>query len=547
MKNNQRKIIIVGAGISGLTVAHYLLKHNFQVTIIEKDDEIGGMAKSSRDNLNVPNEYSWRGYGPFYKNTFSLMKDIPTSNNHTVYDNLSDPINFYLLSDEEDDYKQLLSPFDTLIMSYYGIKYLASNNRRNEYYKMNFHDMVGNKLTKHGYNDVFEFGLGPGLGLEKKSASYAHFYKVPTINLINDKSYEHKHQHDRQHGNYKHKASGSWHVMKKPTSEAWFDPWESYLIKKGVKLFKHTKVKQINNDKNKITSITLTNGDIIKADDYVFCTNPYSSYDIFAHSGLNKLTQTYENLTKNTSSVQISFFIGLDKEIKYPVDNIAFVMVDSEFNITWYPQDQHWINTKLGNNKAIKSLWSGTIIDANKNGKLFDKAAANLDKSKILDEVIYQIFRSKSFIKLLKDSDNNITKKNVIYKKIWKEWNYIDGKQVSDNVKWINDIYNDQYRPNNITMYPNLYIGGSHTKTTIDIWSMEGAVESGINIANHILNKYNKNDISLHKHVDPIYLKPIKFIDDILYTLNLPNIVDIVILLLVIITVRYIVNRKHKQ
>ena len=36
-------------------------------------------------------------------------------------------------------------------------------------------------------------------------------------------------------------------------------------------------------------------------------------------------------------------------------------MNDSEFNITWYPQEKHWKNKP-----NIKSLWSGTIIDFEK-------------------------------------------------------------------------------------------------------------------------------------------------------------------------------------
>ena len=39
----------------------------------------------------------------------------------------------------------------------------------------------------------------------------------------------------------------------------------------------------------------------------------------------------------------------------------------------------------------------------------------------------------------------------------------------------------------------NLFLSGAHTKTTINIWSMEGAIESGKITANHILHKYNKH------------------------------------------------------
>ena len=72
-------IVIFGAGIAGLTVAHELLKNSptIKIAIIEKENIIGGMARSSRYSDNMPTEHSWRGYAPFYYNTYELMKEIP--------------------------------------------------------------------------------------------------------------------------------------------------------------------------------------------------------------------------------------------------------------------------------------------------------------------------------------------------------------------------------------------------------------------------------------------------------------------------------------
>ena len=71
-------------GISGLTLAHELVKRDFKILIIEKDNDFGGMARSRNEGNSIPSEHSWRGYGPFYKNTFQIMKDIPF-NDKTIY------------------------------------------------------------------------------------------------------------------------------------------------------------------------------------------------------------------------------------------------------------------------------------------------------------------------------------------------------------------------------------------------------------------------------------------------------------------------------
>ena len=72
-----KKIIIFGGGISGLTIAHELNEKGFDVEIYEKDSINGGMARTFRDNNNVPTEHSWRGYGPFYYNAFDILQRIP--------------------------------------------------------------------------------------------------------------------------------------------------------------------------------------------------------------------------------------------------------------------------------------------------------------------------------------------------------------------------------------------------------------------------------------------------------------------------------------
>jgi len=40
--NNKRKIIIIGAGISGLTAAYLLDKEGYHITVLEKKKEPGG-------------------------------------------------------------------------------------------------------------------------------------------------------------------------------------------------------------------------------------------------------------------------------------------------------------------------------------------------------------------------------------------------------------------------------------------------------------------------------------------------------------------------
>lgn len=516
-------IIIFGGGISGLTLSHELIKKGFKILIVEKDKEFGGMARSIEIN-NIPSEHSWRGYAPFYKNTFKTLKEIPYEDSN-VFNNLSVPVDFYLLQDEIKKYKPKLSISDYLVLSYLGFQYLLSDERRKKYYTYNVEPFLKKYLSDDGYNHIINFITGPGYGMNKNEISMGHLFHFPVI------SYTHKDRHTHVHDGektYTHYATDDWHVMNGPTSNVWIDPWVKYLKRKGVHFMNNTELVKLNFTDGKISSaIVKSNGftEKLESKEYVIAMNPYNTVDIFRNSNMKNLEERFDLLTKNTKSKQISFRIGINKNIKYPIKNIAFVMNDSEFNITWYPQEKHWKNKPL-----IKSLWSGTIIDFEKKGQLFNKNAEQTNKEQLKQEITYQILRSKSFQKLIYDSNHfYIKEEDIEFVEIWYEWEFINGKQESKNKKWVNSIYNEQYRPSQKTSFVNLFLSGAHTKTTINIWSMEGAVESGKITANLILDKYKKEKINHYKHTDSQPIRVIQKLDNLLYKFNLPNIATMII------------------
>jgi hypothetical protein len=116
-------------------------------------------------------------------------------------------------------------------------------------------------------------------------------------------------------------------------------------------------------------------------------------------------------------------------------------------------------------------------------------------------------------------------------------WNPRLKRLVSKNPKWVNRV--NEVRPKNETEYPNIWLAGAHTKTTIDIWSMESAVESGKMASNLILEKYGLKKCLLMSHT----IKLGTF-DDPFYEAGLPHILDcffITIILLVLFV--YVYNK----
>ena len=44
-----KHVIIIGGGIAGLTTAHELVDQNYKVTLIERNDIVGGVARTYQD------------------------------------------------------------------------------------------------------------------------------------------------------------------------------------------------------------------------------------------------------------------------------------------------------------------------------------------------------------------------------------------------------------------------------------------------------------------------------------------------------------------
>lgn len=599
----KKDIIIFGGGISGLTTAYYLaLTQKFNIHLYEKDKIIGGMARSTNVR-DIPSEHSWRGYAPFYYNTFHLMKNIPDLKNtnnitkyitleeiskHTTKDSLwtyfennvyditkfisihpggniilkaggkdlkkvwsengvlwhnkdsiiqmlnkykigelesnipnmlinninKDGIKFHLFkNDREIENKIAIMDYPNFI--YLLLKYSFADDRKEIYNQTQFINILNNKFSEHTKNVLVDHISGPGIGFDKNMMSYGHFMKVIEENLF----------------------KGKWNTSKKPTNQAWFDPWKIYLEKIGVKFYLNKGLKKIHTEQDKIIYCELENGTKVKGDEYIMAINPFEFEQILNNSNLLSMAKNYSNM--NIINNQISFRIGFNKKINFPKQNIAFVLIDSKNNITFYPQEYSF-DSDVSLGKDIKSLWSGTCVNSQ------DLITKNLDEIK--NEILKQMFESIAFNDYLKNNLNDINKDNIIHFEIFEDWYYDTHDKIlkSKNKKWVNTYTNDKFRPDQITPFNNLYVTGAHTKTSLSIWSMEAAVESGILANNLIRKKYDLQIIEFYNHDSKPVFRPFQIIDNILYKFNLPNVLDLIILIIILI-IAYKIYKKFNK
>lgn len=80
-----KKIAIIGAGVSGLSLGYYLSKKNFNVTIFEKEMEVGGLLSTVEIDKNIFVEKFYHHIFPFDKEFLKLFDDIGLSEDMAWY------------------------------------------------------------------------------------------------------------------------------------------------------------------------------------------------------------------------------------------------------------------------------------------------------------------------------------------------------------------------------------------------------------------------------------------------------------------------------
>jgi hypothetical protein len=363
-----------------------------------------------------------------------------------------------------------------------------------------------------------------------------------------------------------HGSRQGWLLLKGPSSESWFDPWVSHLQSLGVKFHFNSKLVKFEGTQNAINGAVVSVKDeeggaslvTISADDYVMAITPFAGAEIVKSSDagirndpeLKKLSK----LILDGPHIQISFRIGFREKISFKgYKHQAFIMRDSEFNLTLFPDDAIFPeDIDLGSN--VKSLWTGTACCAFEPGELFGLTASQCTREGFMQEVLHQLFRSKSLDEMVAHANNGRGLKSfeIVHTEVWHSWMFPETANGYTHVtapqpKWVTSCRTHPYQPECDTTIPNLKIAGSHTRTRADLWSMEGACESGRRAA-FALDKQKKyrsqrgfvNRDTLVQRT-PLAIRIFWKIDNALWACGLPNVADILIFLFFLLCLLVIV------
>jgi hypothetical protein len=110
----------------------------------------------------------------------------------------------------------------------------------------------------------------------------------------------------------------------------------------------------------------------------------------------------------------------------------------------------------------------------------------------------------------------------IVRIEVWHEWRFSPDGIKSAQPKWVNTTKTQSNQPTQATPVPNLVLAGAHTKTEADVWSIEGAVESGRRAARAIEPSVKV----IPQYVSP-WLKVVRTVDNACFAIGTPHVLDV--------------------
>ncbi len=487
-----RNFYILGAGIGGLSIAHLLAQKYPSATIrvFEKNNIIGGMARSTRNEHGKFQEYCWHAFGTKYNNLLKLLKDAK------VIQNLV-PVNKYVYDSENlHEYTeygrnflgtnifQIKAAFEQqgitfsykdlieLLRIYAQIQHIPFINKI-DYDKedeITWQDFISNiqhpKLKKWliGFTSIY-------LGMEASCVSAGTILNVARSSTGGNDKYD-------------------FLIPNGPINEVILDPWMEYLKKEyNVMFYLNTPIIKLISHNNKIISIQTS------SNSYKLLSNldvVINSLDVGGWTHLinnipinNVIYQQYikkwMKLKIKSLQIQSQVLFELNEFLEWNSNQgIILTFMESPWCLMIRVETNIWKKTE-------GELLSCGIGRWDVESELFGKTACNLDPQELAAECWHQLckYGKNIFTKthIVKGKYSNKTIAEIGYKetRFW-PYNYINKKITTDEPKFSNNIncYNLRPFPKD-EYFTNVYHSNAYTRQknynykNPDLFCMENA------------------------------------------------------------------------
>jgi uncharacterized protein with NAD-binding domain and iron-sulfur cluster len=538
----EKKVIVLGGGVAGLSAAHELAERGFDVTVYETRPIPGGKARSMPfpgsgvgGRRDLPGEHGFRFFPGFYRHLPDTMKRIPYKGRPGgVFANLERATRVQIA---RDGGAEIVSPahfpasfrdLDLAFASLFAyatdlgiaaaeqlhfadrlLLLLTSCDKRRfaEYENQSWWEFAGAAGRSPGYQKFLADGLTRSLVAAKAREMSARTGGYILLQLLFDLA-QPGGQADR--------------VLNGPTNDVWIDPWLEYLRGLGVDYRTEHQVQAIDCRHGRVTGVTVVAGGrtLDEAADFYVAALPVEVMRLLAGDELKEAEPRLARLHRLRTRWMNGIMYYLDRDV--PLIRGHTIYIDSPWALTSISQAQFWGEfdlERMGDGR-VEGILSVDVSDWERPGTLHKKQAMFCSKEEVSEEVWGQLEAglNDAGIDVLEDA-------NVL------AW-FLDPSIVFPNPNeaanleplLINTAGSWSDRPDAVTRVDNLFLASDYVRTHTDLATMEGANEAARRAVNGILAAAGSDAprCAVWPLREPAIFAPAKAIDRIRFELGRP-------------------------
>ncbi|WP_280317886.1 hydroxysqualene dehydroxylase [Nocardia wallacei] len=551
LRSAGRSVAIFGGGMAGLAAAHELAERAYEVTVYEPA-YLGGKARSmgvpgtgAGGRRDLPGEHGFRFFPGCYQHVPDTMRRIPFPGNlNGVLDNLIrvegtvaglrgrppifapveigsiDQLTPQLLQNTivgAFGFVPELPPHELAFFAKQMALWFTSSAERRfgQWEYVTWEQIMHAEGKSAAYRDYLVNAL-----TRITVAAKPHLSSARTIGTIGEALVL------AATGAIPQFSGGIDRILNRPTNEAWIDPWVAYLRSLGVRFVLGSRASALHLGGGRVESVTVTDarGAAARvAADYYICAMPVDKAVPLLHDRILEADPHLAGMRELLTDWMVGIQYFLRRSTEIPQGHIA--ALGSPWALTALRQAPMWVGDFAATygDGSVRECLSVDISDWDTPGILYGRSAKHCTAEEISAEVWAQL---KVWLNTATDwlHDDDIQSWHLDPGVSWS-----GGVARNETPLLVNTVGSYDHRPHAHCAIENLFFGGDHVRSHVDLATMEGANESGRAAANAVLDA--ADDPAPRAAVYPLVALPVfdaaKKLDADRFRAGLPHVLDV--------------------